>query len=72
MKVNSSGVRVQKYWELRFDQPNQSIKSIDEAAEAFGELFEDAVKLRLRADVEVAAYLSGGIDSSITTAYIKS
>ncbi len=71
MKINSSGIRVQKYWELRFDQPNQSIKSIDEAVEAFGELFEDAVKLRLRADVEVAAYLSGGIDSSITTAYIK-
>ena len=34
------------------------------------ELFEDAVRVRLRADVEVAAYLSGGIDSSVTTAFI--
>ena len=34
-------------------------------------LFLDAVKLRLRADVPVAAYLSGGLDSSITTSFIK-
>ncbi len=34
-------------------------------------MFTSAVRLRLRADVEVAAYLSGGIDSSTTVAYIK-
>ena len=34
-------------------------------------MFTSAVRLRLRADVEVAAYLSGGIDSSATVAYIK-
>ena len=63
---------IEKYWELQYFD-NDSLKSItmEKALEQFNELFYDAVKIRLRADVEVAAYLSGGIDSSTTVAYIK-
>ena len=39
--------------------------------EHFHDLFTNSVRIRLRADVEVAAYLSGGLDSSATVSYIK-
>jgi asparagine synthase (glutamine-hydrolysing) len=38
-----------------------------EAIEGTREILSDAVRLRLRSDVEVATYLSGGLDSAITT-----
>lgn len=70
MTVSPKGIEISKFWELTF-HTDFRFKSVNEAAEEFDSLFTDAVKVRLRADVEVAAYLSGGIDSTVTTAYIK-
>lgn len=70
MTVSNKGLEISKFWELNFGNTNYNI-SLKQAVEKFDELFTDAVKIRLRADVEVAAYLSGGIDSSVTTSYIK-
>ena len=67
---NRKGLKTEKYWDLQPGKTDQPI-SLPDALEQFNELFSDAVRLRLRADVEVAAYLSGGIDSSATVAYIK-
>jgi asparagine synthase (glutamine-hydrolysing) len=67
---NKAGIKISKYWELQFYNDNKDL-TFKKALEQFHELFYDAVKIRLRADVEVAAYLSGGIDSSSTVAYIK-
>jgi asparagine synthase (glutamine-hydrolysing) len=70
--VNSKGKKAGKYWELPISKPDEyKYSTEEEAAKEFERLFEDAVKLRLRADVPIAAYLSGGIDSSVTTAFIK-
>ena len=67
---NRKGFRTEKYWNLDFEKQPARI-SLSDALDRFHELFSDAVRIRLRADVEVAAYLSGGIDSSATVAYIK-
>lgn len=67
---NRKGLKVTKYWSLDFNEKNAGL-SLSDALDEFNELFSSAVKLRLKADVEVAAYLSGGIDSSATVAYIK-
>ncbi|MBI5720129.1 MAG: asparagine synthase (glutamine-hydrolyzing) [Burkholderiales bacterium] len=59
--------RLERYWDWPFDAvpPRWS----DERwAEELRERLVDAVRLQLRADVPVGAYLSGGLDSSIITA----
>jgi asparagine synthase (glutamine-hydrolysing) len=64
------GLVIEKFWDLDFSYTDLNI-TFQDAMDKFHELFSDAVRIRLRADVEVAAYLSGGIDSSATVAYIK-
>ena len=60
------------YWDLSFPlrQDFEPINS-SEAAEQLREELIKATQLRLRADVPVAAYLSGGLDSSVITALIQ-
>lgn len=70
--ANKEGIKEAKYWELPLTQVEEYRKlEFKDAVEEFRELFADAIKIRLRADVPVAAYLSGGLDSSITTSFIK-
>lgn len=71
LMVSKKSVSVTRFWNLLYPSANNHLQlSRDEAAEEMRALFRDAVRIRLRADVEVAAYLSGGIDSSVTTAFI--
>lgn len=70
MIFSRNGLIIKKFWDLTFNHRSSSL-SLEDALNSFNELFANAVRIRLRADVEVAAYLSGGIDSSTTVAYIK-
>jgi asparagine synthase (glutamine-hydrolysing) len=53
-----------RYWTLDIDGFNRKWIDRKEPASTLKELFDDAVKIRLRADVEVGTCLSGGLDSS--------
>jgi asparagine synthase (glutamine-hydrolysing) len=67
---NRNGLKTHQYWNLNFSLSQNPI-SLTDAIDQFNELLTESVRIRLRADVEVGAYLSGGIDSSATVAYIK-
>jgi asparagine synthase (glutamine-hydrolysing) len=57
-----------RYWRLEWFRSPSRPMSNAEAAERFRERFEESVRMRLVADVPVGAFLSGGVDSSVTVA----
>jgi len=58
-------VQVSPYWDFNYPPmaESQLQRSDEEYAEQFRHTLDEAVRIRLRADVPVGCYLSGGIDS---------
>ncbi|MEW6050268.1 MAG: asparagine synthase (glutamine-hydrolyzing) [Candidatus Zixiibacteriota bacterium] len=71
LEVKEGKVTTGRYWNLLFPEQFDRNRSADSWAEELHALLVDSVRLRLRADVPVGAYLSGGLDSSATTALIR-
>ena len=72
MVVDDSARRLHRYWDWAFPGPTPGPRRAEaDYAEELRTLLIDAVRLQLRADVPVGAYLSGGLDSSIITSIIR-
>ena len=72
MVIEQGQTSISRYWDWKF--PNEAIdhhKPADDWAEELKALMIDSVRLQLRSDVPVGAYLSGGLDSSVLTSLIK-
>jgi asparagine synthase (glutamine-hydrolysing) len=72
MKIKNGILSVQRYWDIKFEDtaPELNFKLTD-IVEEVKSLLTDAVRIRLRSDVPVGSYLSGGLDSSGVTALIR-
>lgn len=71
LRVREDTVEVERFWSLDFTAEPAGRRSADDYQQEFESLLIDAARIRLRADVPVGAYLSGGLDSSLTTAVIR-
>ncbi|TNM61360.1 asparagine synthase (glutamine-hydrolyzing) [Aliirhizobium smilacinae] len=61
--------RLRSYWSLDYpDAGERGLSGDTDHCEELRALLSDAVRLRMRADVPVGSYLSGGLDSSLITA----
>ncbi|MFO7626927.1 MAG: asparagine synthase (glutamine-hydrolyzing) [Candidatus Fermentibacteraceae bacterium] len=61
--LDNGTFQITRYWNYDFTK-TEHYHDADEAAEEFLRLFRDSVRIRLRSDVEVGSFISGGIDSS--------
>jgi asparagine synthase (glutamine-hydrolysing) len=69
LTVDASGVRLEEFWDFRF-QSGAAAKDRDVEA-LLGDMILENVKMRLMSDVPLGALLSGGIDSSVIVAYMS-
>ena len=72
--MSSGGTqRLTSYWRPNFPRASRydTSRTFEEYKEETDRVLTEAIRLRLRADVPVGLYLSGGIDSALVAAKVK-
>ena len=62
LTIDADGIRTERWWRPEFKTHDVPVH---EARERVRELMADSVRLRLRSDVPLGVFLSGGVDSSV-------
>lgn len=62
-------ISIEQYWDLEFHPDNT--KPERAFCEEFEALFDETVQMHLMSEVPLGAFLSGGIDSSLTVAFMR-
>ena len=71
VEYRSGKINQRRYWDWTFPTPGKFRQASESSLiEELGDLLNDSIRLRLRADVPVGAYLSGGLDSSLLVSMI--
>ncbi len=71
LHVETGSLEKRRYWFIPMVQEAQAIQDPQLGTEMVHEALRQSVRLRLRADVPVGAFLSGGIDSSLVVALMR-
>ena len=72
MLISQDGITTKKYWDMNFLNSKEIVnRKSDDFVSEISEILMDAVRIRLRADVPIGTYLSGGLDSSALTETVK-